>query len=106
MRTKKCENCGMRAYEQKNGVYVCKYCQTVYEEEPKSESALQTILRFTERQMDKRREEKVARRKRQEAEENKQRELIRKYWWVYVLFVAGLIALSIVMAILEKQGII
>ena len=73
MRTKKCENCGMRAYEQKNGVYVCKYCQTVYEEEPKSESALQTILGFTERQMDKRREEKVARRKRQEAEENARR---------------------------------
>ena len=93
MRTKRCKNCGQNTYEKRGELYICKYCKTEYPEEPKN--ALQTILGFTERQMDKNREDK------------KEHQLfIRKHLWVFILIIAGCIALSIAMAILEKQGMI
>ena len=71
MRTKKCKNCGMTDYQQEGDLYICKYCNTKYEEDPKQETALQSILGFIERQTDKRREDKKEKRKHKEAEEKK-----------------------------------
>lgn len=58
MRTEACKNCGKTEYKQYGNVYVCKYCRTEYIEEPQKQGAIQSILGFTERQMDKFRQNK------------------------------------------------
>ena len=78
MRTEKCENCGMSEYEQKDGAYFCTYCDTRYEDQPKT--TLQTVLNFTERQIDKFREPKneTAKHIIQKTEEEKKEEAKRQ----------------------------
>ena len=113
MRTEKCEKCGMSDYERKNGADFCTYCGTRYEDkpaEPKQETALQSVLNFTERQIDKYRETKkemekpvipkTEEEKKAEAKQQKKRAIIAGIILVTIFLLAVLIL------ILDKQGVI
>ena len=78
---------------------------------PKKETPLQTVVGFVERQSDLNRKDRAARQQRrdeeriarqqQQAEEKKQRdERLKKYFWVGVAMFVGLIALTVVLALL------
>ena len=72
----------------------------------KNQNGLESILNFIERQQSIKRQEKNERQKKAEEEENKRKELIKRYWWVYVLVLAGIFAIVITMSILESNGLI
>ena len=89
----------------------CQYCgaQCIVENAPKrekTESKLETVLNFVERQQLLRRQDKRADEQRAEEEERQRRALISKYAWVYILLTVALFAFAITMAILESQGVI
>lgn len=100
----------------------CQYCgaQCIVQNAPKKQrkqTKLEIVLDFVERQQTLRRKDKQEELRKRElleeqqererkAEEQKQREFLKKYWWVYALVIAGIFTLCIVMAILEEQGII
>ncbi len=89
-------------------VAYCQYCgaQCIVENAPKMKKGkLETVLGFVERQQEIHRKEKEEKRKFKEEERQKREEKMRKGWWLYVALMAGLFGLLIIMAILEKQGI-
>ena len=108
MRTEKCENCGMSEYEYKDGAYFCTYCDTRYEDQPKT--TLQTVLNFTERQIDKFREPKneTAKHIIQKTEEEKKEEAKRQKRGTIIagIVLVSIFLLALLMLILDKQGII
>lgn len=89
----------------------CQYCgaQCIVENADKKrekQGNLETVLGFIERQQALRRQDKQERQRRIDEEEHRQKEHIKKYWWVYALVGFAFVSLMVVLAILEKQGIL
>lgn len=89
----------------------CQYCgsQCIVENAPKpkkNESRLETVLNFVERQQSLQRQDKAEKERKKEQSEQKREQMMLKYWWAMALFVVLLLAFTVVMSILEAQGII
>ena len=89
----------------------CQYCgaQCIVENAPKKErkqTKLETVLDFVERQQNLRRQDKREEQRRKDEEAKKQAEFTKKHFWVLIVTVGVLLTFSIIMAILENQGII
>ena len=103
----------MSEYEYKDGAYFCTYCDTRYEDkpaEPKQETALQSVLNFTERQIDKYRATKKETEKPviPKTEEEKKEEAKRQKRGTIIagIVLVSIFLLALLMLILDKQGII
>ena len=79
----------------------CPYCGNKCLLEKRKAGAVASVIGFVEKQQRTRFALKEAERKRQEEELEKSREQFRKYWWVYALIVAGIIAFFAIMATTE-----
>jgi len=89
----------------------CQYCgaQCIVENAPKrkqKQSDLERVLDFVERQQNLRRQDKQEKQRRKDEEARKEAEHNRRYWWVYIALLVGMIILSLILAVLGKNGII